>query len=41
MHILPYPTPQSPSEIIETLDKMKQPHPFTSPIPPNYDKTDI
>jgi len=41
MHILPYAAQQSPSEIIETLDKMKQPHSFTSPIPLNYDKTDI
>ena len=28
MHILPYPTPQSPSEIIETLDKNETPLPF-------------
>jgi hypothetical protein len=41
MHILPYPISRSPKAIIETLDKMKQPHSFTSPIPLNSEKIDI
>ena len=41
MHILPYLTPQSPSEVIDTLDKKEPSHSFTPPIPLKYDKIDI